>query len=222
MCSKKSERIKLWLDECSFNTLVCALNYVNAVVDEQQDSLTYLDYLDIKAENRKLMNKIIQYGWYEENANKKEARIELFPSEARELICQLLHFVEIVIDEIEIDMQDNYDTLKQKHEAVKSGLLQLENILTVKQARELMEMCWGGAVYLVKNKDGKIYYVDHGFTELVKTDERWEDKEYGFEDVIGLVFTECNMKLDFVSWCDTEPTHIETFLKVKGFMKDDN
>lgn len=78
------------------------------------------------------------------------------------------------------------------------------------QYKELAGMNSIGYEYLVKNKDGTVYFVDHGYTEIIKAEEQWEDKEYGFDENV-FVEAKCNYD-DLVSWDDEEPFDIYDYL----------
>lgn len=86
-----------------------------------------------------------------------------------------------------------------------------------KAAREMFYRSRLGDVYLVRNKDGKCYFVDHGCTgKPVKREEQWEDPEYGFNEY---VFLEAKYDYPIVAWSDDEPLDIDEYLIREGWMK---
>lgn len=78
-------------------------------------------------------------------------------------------------------------------------------------------MMWAlGAEFLVKNKNGEVYFIDHGYSgKLIKTNERWEDAHYGFDDNI---FEKSKFDYSIVSWEDREPLNIYEHLGRSGWL----
>jgi hypothetical protein len=220
--SKNSERVKLWMGEDWFGELMWILQdlrqhfqYQIEAREAEQDQEGAEGYRQDLRENIQLVNKIIKYGWYEEKAEgRNEARVEFFASEARDLIWQLILFS--VLHTPKNAGASLYKEYKRKHESYIAGELTVPNELSNAAARELIQAEALGGVYLVKNKDGKCYIVDHGFTELVKTDDHWEDKEYGFDEN---VFGKTKYSYDIVSWEDEKPLNIFDYLKENGWVR---
>lgn len=219
--SKNSERVKLWTSEYWFGSMMWILQDVRESIEGEikrceaarnaKGADGWREYLRA---NLRLVDKIIKYGWYEEKPEgRDEARVEFFASEARDMIWQLLLYS--TIHSPEGAGTGLYEEYKKKHEAYKSGELTIPNELSDAAAAELIEASALGRTYLVKNKDGRCYLVDHGYTELIKTADGWEDKEYGFEEE---VFEETEHSYEIVSWEDEEPLDIDAYLKEHGWI----
>ena len=223
--SKNSERVKLWIGEDWFGELMWILenmqqqlkHYISTLEAEHNEEVAE-SYRQNLRDNIRLVNKIIKYGWYEEKGDgHNEARIEFFASEARDLIWQLILFS--VCNTPKNAGASLYEEYKAKHEAYKKGELTIPDELSKAAAFELIAASAFGGVYLIKNRDGKCYIVDHGVTELIKTEERWEDKESGFDEN---VFEETKRSYDIVSWDDKDPLDIADYLKKNGWGALDN
>lgn len=91
-----------------------------------------------------------------------------------------------------------------------------KNGLTQRKAHELFGLWCVGHDLLVKNKDGQCYHVDHGRAgDLIKTDERWEDPEYGFDEN---VFVKTKYDYEIVSWSDESPLDVYDYLMNEGWV----
>lgn len=70
-----------------------------------------------------------------------------------------------------------------------------------------------GAEYLVKDRDGRCYIVDHGAGELYKYGGCWKDRLGDREDS----FQESKYDFEIVSWKDKEPLELYEYLKDNGW-----
>lgn len=216
----KSERVKMWFNEDWFEQLMAVLyeqqDNIKSVIESTQDEKIKNAYSISLEENKKLINKIIRYGWPEEKSDEKnQVRIEFFPSEARELIWQLLMFSVMYKS---FDNTTYFSDFCLEHESIKENNPEKNSKLSKKSALEIYNNSRIGRVYLVRNKNGKLYYVDHRYTELVKKEDRWEDKKYGFD---WNVFVECNLDLENVKWEDERPLNIYQLLHDEGWVDDE-
>ena len=91
--------------------------------------------------------------------------------------------------------------------------------ITKKHALEMYNHNGCGQHYLVQNKDGSFYLVDHQFTELVKTKSRWEDKKYGFDTQNVFWKANCNYSA-IVSWKDDAPFDVDIYLQETGWNEE--
>ena len=208
----KSERIKLSMDEVYFNELYNALETMRSFYTLEENKEKFRVE---REENEKLINKLIRYGWFEEHGEDNQYRVELFPSEAREMIKELLENSILLRVKTENEvLLDYYNFAKEQHELLKDGKIEHKTSFTVKQAQVLYEWRCCGYEYLVRFKNGELYLVDHGHTKLIKTDTRWVDENKEYNDS---VFEKCKLKLDFIKWENDEPTEIDKLLNDKGF-----
>jgi len=215
----KDDKMRLWMDDFWFNELMLTLHELRdfcSFMMEEKESKDPL-FKSLFNENTELINKIIRYAWYEEKPdNIREVRVELFPSEGRKLIWQLLAS-NLFFSDTESPDFSYYNVYKAKHEAYKKGEISFSDEVSVSAARELYNLWRLGYVYLVKNKDGTCYAVDHGCIDVpVKAEERWEDPEYGFDD--QNVFLETKHDFKIVSWDDEAPLDIGDYLIDNGWI----
>lgn len=95
--------------------------------------------------------------------------------------------------------------------------MEKETIISEKVARYLYGNWRCGSELLIKNKDGSLFFVDHGYSgQLIKTNDRWEDAKYGFDDNI---FVTAKHGHKLVSWEDKEPLDLYIFLSKNGWIK---
>lgn len=94
----------------------------------------------------------------------------------------------------------------------------MQNKISEKVARYLYGNWRCGSEFLVKNKDGSLFFVDHGYSgRLIKTNERWEDEKYGFDEN---VFISAKQGSRLVSWKDETPFDIYKYLEKNGWIKN--
>lgn len=138
------------------------------------------------------------------------------PTEAKFLIERFIYFLgssyEFYIPDVR---KFHFDKFMELNDDFRNGNLVVDKPLSCKAAYEMYEWAMCGAVYLVKNKDGSCYFVDHGFTELVKSDERWMDIKWG---AFGPCFVRSKINYDIVSWEDERPLDIWKYLRNKGWV----
>ena len=91
-----------------------------------------------------------------------------------------------------------------------------KNGLTRGKAKYLFILQCGGATYLVKDKDGTCWIVDHGAGELAKKDGHWIDTEGPYCQAIS--FEESKYEFNIVSWEDEKPLDIYNYLKENGWI----
>lgn len=72
-----------------------------------------------------------------------------------------------------------------------------------------------GAEYLVKDKDGTCYLVDHGTAGITKEKDHWID--IGGPDWQANSFEEAKYDFDIVSWSDEKPLKIYDYLRINGW-----
>lgn len=213
---KKDGKARLCMDEYWFNKFMAALEELNEectwLIEHNYPNNVDFNTV-LKRDNDAIIDKITRFAWYEEKSGYKEVRIELYPSEMRDIIWQLLAYLEL-----NIQTRDNptgYEKYKENHEKFLNGELTLAKILTKAAAKELYNNWRVGGTYLVKNKDGSCYVVDHGCTELVKLEDHWEDRVYGTED---FVFWKLKRNYEIVSWEDDTPLNIGDYLKENNWL----
>ncbi len=214
---RKNDRIKLWFAKDWFNALIDILYYVNDYTKSSIKSGHM--FSDDLIDNEKLISKIMRYGWYEENEDgKEEVRIELFPSEARDLIWQLLNYSVLTFKSAE--GCSHYENFKEIHDSIKNGEMKVPKILHPYSAEYLYENYKLGCEFLVKNKDENIFFVDHGYSgKLIKKEDHWEDAEYGFDENV-FIPVNSHINIDIVSWDDEEPLDIYKYLSENAWLKN--
>lgn len=212
----KARRVKLSMNAACFSNMVRILEELPGYIDSTPDfpfpKEWDKDWMnDKKRAGKRLLKTFLEYGHFEVNEEGvKEARLELYPTEAQDLLWQFI--IALYDDEMDTTYYDHF----------KDGTFEVEEALTRNAAGEMYEQYMVGAVYLVKNKDGKCYFVDHGFSgELIKTADHWEDKKYGFEDYEGLIFSESKREYKIVSWEDKEPLDVYKYLVENGWMSEE-
>lgn len=92
-----------------------------------------------------------------------------------------------------------------------------KNGLTRAKAHYLFHLAMVGGTYLVKDKDGSCWIVDHGAGEVAKEGDHWIDTEG--PDWQENSFMESKYDFDIVSWEDPEPLDIYDYLKENGWLK---
>lgn len=96
----------------------------------------------------------------------------------------------------------------------------MKKTMTQRKAHELFGLWCVGYDQLVRNKDGQCYHVDHGRSgDLVKTDDGWEDPEYGFDEN---VFMKTKYDYEIVSWSDEAPLNTYDYLMKEGWVREAN
>lgn len=213
-----AERAKITLTEDWFDLLI------EILAEAKETILINLDGSDIKSEtglkldlaaNEKLTEKLVKYCRYEEiEGGHNVARIDLFASEAKDLIWQML-----LCCANHVDMPDecgHYMDYKAMHEEFMQEPKK-KAIITKSAARELLGEWSIGYDQLVQNKDGSCYLVDHGRSgDLIKVNSRWEDPNYGFDENVFRRVSPSFKKI--VSWDDEQPLDVMDFLIEHGFV----
>lgn len=98
----------------------------------------------------------------------------------------------------------------------------VQKAISKKEAFELYGRFRLGAVYLVRNRDGSVYFVDHGYQgEIVKTEDRWEDTVLGFSENV-FIPVNARYKFEIVAWEDEKPLDIYRYLCQSGWLDDNS
>jgi hypothetical protein len=212
----KTERTKMWFSKEKFNLLMDTIEedyYYTDLLESKKEFSEYAKSEKIK--NRALVEKMIKYSHFENKIDGEEIRIEFFPSEARDLILILLHVIAFKKYE-DFQEKDYFEAIKTLHENFKKGEKR-KPIYTDSQLQYLEGYVSVGVVGVVRNQNGELYFVDHGFSELYKKNGKWVDAVCGDTDkALGLAFYDkCKVDIQEVKWEDEEMLDLQNFVKEK-------
>lgn len=167
----KNDRIIMFFNQERFNALMYMIDLCLRWMDRSN--------FEVVLEIEQLRDKIWRYSHFEENNN--QVVIEFFPSEMR-MLCDIFLFVfEVVCDapkrmklKIGKVVPNYFEIYPEKHEEYTYK----PKLLSTAAIRQLINMFSIGYYWLVCNKDGKIYFVDHGIMPVEKIGDVWNNKEY--------------------------------------------
>ena len=161
---------------------------------------------DIKDEKECLLdlqNKIWRYSHFEKES--ELITMDMFPSEVKNLFWT---FLLNSFHEHDYTNESYFDEYSKKHEkCIYKG-----NKLSKGAIQELYNMNRVGYDWFICNKDGRIFFADHGLYPLEKGDKVWNNNEIDGYSVSAFVEDKKKRYKSLVSWEDEQPFDIYEFL----------
>ena len=153
-----------------------------------------------------LQNKIWRYSHFEKES--ELITMDMFPSEVKNLF---LTFLENSFYEHDYTNESYFDEYLKKHEeCIYQG-----KKLSKGAIQELYDMNGVGYDWLICNKDGRIFFVDHGLYPLEKGEKVWNNKKFAGYSISAFVEDKKKRYKSLVSWEDEQPFNIYEFLLAK-------
>ncbi|WP_288001976.1 hypothetical protein [Holdemanella sp.] len=153
-----------------------------------------------------LQNKIWRYSHFEKES--ELITMDMFPSEVKNLF---LTFLENSFYEHDYTNESYFDEYLKKHEeCIYQG-----KKLSKGAIQELYDMNGVGYDWLICNKDGRIFFVDHGLYPLEKGEKVWNNKKFDGYSISAFVEDKKKRYKSLVSWEDEQPFNIYEFLLAK-------
>lgn len=150
-----------------------------------------------------LQNKIWRYSHFEKES--ELITMDMFPSEVKNLF---LTFLENSFYEHDYTNESYFDEYLKKHEeCIYQG-----KKLSKGAIQELYDMNGVGYDWLICNKDGRIFFVDHGLYPLEKGEKVWNNKKFDGYSISAFVEDKKKRYKSLVSWEDEQPFNIYEFL----------
>ena len=150
-----------------------------------------------------LQNKIWRYSHFEKES--ELITMDMFPSEVKNLFWT---FLLNSFHEHDYTNESYFDEYSKKHEkCIYKG-----NKLSKGAIQELYNMNRVGYDWLICNKDGRIFFADHGLYPLEKGDKVWNNNEIDGYSVSAFVEDKKKRYKSLVSWEDEQPFDIYEFL----------